>query len=108
MDKGKGTSKWAWLPTAMPKVAEMLREKRAALGDAHVNECWKRGVIDGEPGWFFAREGPIALGTPWEDAELAAFAQLGPQWIGGVGSRRCEVSTPGQALVIIRTKGAAS
>lgn len=75
MDKRGTGSKWAWLPTAMPGLAALMAQKRRELGDAHVNECWKRGVVNGEPGWFFAREGTLALGTPCvEDPELANFA----------------------------------
>lgn len=55
---------WAWLPAAMPKVAKMVKEKRALYGDSHVDECWRRGVVLGESGWFFAREGAISVGTP--------------------------------------------
>jgi hypothetical protein len=59
--------------TAMPGVARLMADKRAELGDAHVTECLMRSLA-GEPGWFFAREGPIAVGTPWDDAALANFA----------------------------------
>ena len=76
MDKGKESARWGWLPSAMPKVARLMRERRAQVGAAHVNECWKRGVIDLEPGWFFAREGALAVGTPWGDAEMANFAAM--------------------------------
>ncbi len=68
------TKTWGWLPEQMPKVQALVRDKRAEFGNAHVSECWKRGVIDGEPGWFFAREGTLAVGTPWDDPELANFA----------------------------------
>lgn len=72
MDKPKDRSPWAWLPTAMPGVARLMLERRSAQGDAHVNLCWRRGVVDGLPGWFFAREGALAVGTPW--AEFADVA----------------------------------
>lgn len=52
----------------MPGVARLVAERRARMGDAHVTECVRRGLA-GEPGWFFAREGPIAVGTPWDDGE---------------------------------------
>jgi len=71
-EQGK-ESRWDWLPTAMPGVARLMAEKRAKLGSAHVAECWRRGMA-GEPGWFFAREGAIAIGTPWNDPEMANFA----------------------------------
>lgn len=60
----KAKNNWSWLPSAMPNVAVLMKEKRALYGDAHVDECWRHGVVLGEPGWFFAREGPLAVGTP--------------------------------------------
>jgi len=70
----KSKTRWGWLPTAMPGVAKQISERRKALGDAHVNECWQRGVVQCEPGWFFAREGALAVGTPWDDPVVANFA----------------------------------
>jgi hypothetical protein len=58
---------------AMPKVAALVAEQRRRHGDAHVLECQRRGMR-GEPGWFFAREGALAVGTPWDDPMLANFA----------------------------------
>lgn len=72
MDTSK--NRWAWLPAQMPGVAKLMAEKRAKLGAAHVGECWRRGVIERQPGWFFAREGALAVGTPWDDPLLANFA----------------------------------
>ena len=89
MDKGKEPNKWGWLPTAMPGVARLMAEKRVTLGGAHVAECWRRGMA-GEAGWFFAREGVIAIGTPWGDAEMANFA--------------AQQITRTQALVVLREK----
>lgn len=74
MDKVEKENRWGWLPAQMPGVTRLIREKRVQLGDAHVNECWRRGVLEREPGWFFAREGALAIGTPWEDAEMVNFA----------------------------------
>ena len=65
---------WSWLPLMMPGVQKLMRDRRKAVGDAHVNECWKRGVILREPGWFFAREGALAVGTPWDDPLLTNMA----------------------------------
>lgn len=70
-------NRWAWLPTAMPGVARLMAQRRRELGDAHVAECWRRGVLQGEPGWFFAREGALAVGAPPDhtaDPALANFA----------------------------------
>ena len=36
-----------------------MKELRAEHGPAHVAECWRRGVVQCEPGWFFAREGVL-------------------------------------------------
>lgn len=57
----------------MPGVARLVAEKRRAYGAAHVKRCWARAMA-GEAGWFFAREGAIAIGTPWDDPVLANFA----------------------------------
>jgi hypothetical protein len=84
---GQG-NRFAWLPAAMPGVAALMAEKRATYGNAHVTECWRRGVVNLEPGWFFAREGALAVGTPWDNPVLANFAALN--------------ITSTQALVIIR------
>jgi hypothetical protein len=79
MDKGKeqaGATRWGWLPAAMPGVARLIKEKRQLLGDAHVSLCWQRGVVERQAGWFFAREGALVVGTPWDDPVLANFAAL--------------------------------
>lgn len=91
MDRKPEPSRWAWLPTAMPGVARLLGEKRLKHGAEHVKECWARGMR-GEPGWFFAREGGIAIGTPWaDDPVMANFAAA--------------QITSGQALVVLREPG---
>lgn len=61
MDKVK---KFDWLPSAMPGVAKLMAEYKAANPE-HVAECWRRGMA-GEPGYFFAREGALIIGTPWD------------------------------------------
>lgn len=65
---------WAWLPEHMPQVARLIDERRALHGDAWVNECWRRGVLRMEPGFFFAMEGPVSVGVMWGDAQLVALA----------------------------------
>lgn len=89
MDKGKKASRWAWLPEMMPGVTSRLAELRAQHGAEHVNTCWQRGVVEQRPGFFFAREGPIAIGTPPTDPELLKMCG----W---------QVS-PTQALVVLAT-----
>lgn len=87
MDNSKaGSTKWGWLPAHMPGVAKLLAEKRRTLGPAHVQRCWEQGVVMGQPGWFFAREGPLAVGVPWPEVADIAGWQV----------------TPSQALVILR------
>jgi hypothetical protein len=90
MDRGEApkAKRWAWLPEAMPGVTKMMAEKREQFGAAWVAECWAHGVTKGEPGWFFAREGALAVGTPWDEPDMEAF-----------GARALR---PGQALVILR------
>lgn len=74
MDKNSKPQSWKWLPEQMPGVARLIAEQRQVMGEAHVAECWKRGVLQREPGWFFAREGALAVGAPWDTPELANFA----------------------------------
>lgn len=72
-DKSKA-DRWGWLPAHMPGVARLMKEKRREMGDAHVRLCWDMGVNKGQPGWFFAREGPLAVGTCWpEVADVAGW-----------------------------------
>lgn len=89
MDKKK-ENRWSWLPAQMPGVAKLLAEKRRELGSDHVNTCWAHGVVQGQPGWFFAREGSLAVGVPWPEIADVAGWQV----------------TPGQAMVWLRDLGA--
>jgi len=57
----------------MPGVSAQMAEARKRWGAEHVARCWKLGVVQGLPGFFFAREGPIAVGTPWKEPELRDF-----------------------------------
>jgi hypothetical protein len=67
------TNRWGWLPDMMPGVARRLAELRKQHGPEHVELCWQRGVVEGLPGWFFVREGAIAIGTPPTDPEQLAM-----------------------------------
>lgn len=72
----KPMQRFGWMAEAMPGVARQVAEKRRLWGDEHVTRCILRSFA-GEPGWFFAREGPIAVGTPWDDDPvLRNFAAL--------------------------------
>lgn len=86
MDKGNSKGKWDWLPAHMPGVAKLLADKRRELGDAYVKQCWEMGVNQAKPGWFFAREGVLAVGTIWPEAADIAGWQV----------------TQTQAMVILR------
>lgn len=92
MDRGKA-NRWDWLPTLMPGVARQVAELRRTMGEAHVAECWRRGVIERQPGWFFAAEatqGAITVGVPWGDELMRQLA-----W---------QPITADQSLVYIRPK----
>lgn len=98
MDKGQGSGEgkggeWAWLPARMPGVARLLADKRAALGAEWVNTCWRRGVIERQPGWFYAAEGALGVGTPWADDPVIA-AYMTARF------------SPDQALLVLRPKDA--
>jgi hypothetical protein len=93
MDKEKGKAekaRWDWLPARMPGVVKLMADQRAEVGAAWVNECWRRGVLEGQPGWFWASEGALSVGTLWEDPAIVAFSALR--------------LTPTQALVVLRPK----
>lgn len=95
VDKKGAGGRWDWVPVHMPGVYRQMQEHRRKLGDAHVNECWRRGVVERQAGWFFAREGPIALGVPWgDDPVMRDFAAAS--------------ITSGQSLVVIRPVGGAT
>lgn len=94
MDSEKGRAekgRWDWLPARMPGVVKLMADKRAEMGADWVNECWKRGVLEGLPGWFWASEGALSVGTLWEDPAIVAFSALR--------------LAPTQALVVLRPKG---
>lgn len=76
---------------AMPRVGSLIAAQRKAMGDAHVTACQQRGMA-GEPGWFYAWEAGVALGTPWPEA-MAALQAADP------GNE-----FPGKALVVFRPK----
>lgn len=94
MDKTAEKRDWKWLPAQMPGVAALMAQRRKELGSAWVNECWRRSVEDLQPGWFFAREGPLTVGTPFDQPDAVNFAAMHV--------------TATQALVLIRPKEAAS
>lgn len=84
---------WKWLPEQMPGVSRLMADKRRELGAEHVRECWRRGVVNRERGWFYAVEGALAVGVPFDEPDFQA--QLLPAY------------TSTQALLILRNPGAA-
>jgi hypothetical protein len=83
MDRSK--LDWSWMTQHMPKVVAMLQEKRAAGLGKHLNLCWRMGVVQRQPGWFFAAEGAVTLGTPAEwvlvDPTVVAMRQQFPETV---------------------------
>lgn len=67
----------ALIRQAMPKVAELMADKRTEVGDAHCVTCQQRGMA-GEPGWFYAWESGLSIGTPWPEA-LEVLALVDPR-----------------------------
>lgn len=74
-EEGAKANRWQWLAEAMPKLPARMKELRTEHGPAHVAECWRRGVVRCEPGWFFARQGAVSVGAPFVgDPVLSDFA----------------------------------
>ena len=98
MDKTAATEQakrdWKWLPREMPGVAKLIAERRQQDGSAWVNECWKRGVEQLEPGWFFAVEGALMVGVLGDDAKILALAMAR--------------LSPTQSFLMLKTKEAAN
>lgn len=75
MDKKGKSGRWDWLPVAMPGVTRLIGARRREWGDSHVNLCWKRGVLELQPGWFYGREGALAVGIPFQDDEFKVLRE---------------------------------
>jgi hypothetical protein len=93
MDKVR-KNRWDWVPLAMPGVTKLMADKKREMGADWVATCWANGM-KGEPGWFFAKEGPLMVGTPWDMGHPAMQLVLQPV-------------TPTQALLFIKEKGVSS
>jgi hypothetical protein len=78
MDEGK-KNRWDWLPAQMPGVSRQLADKRRELGADWVNECWRRGVVNLEPGWFFAAEGALMVGVLGDDPAMLEVVRHGQE-----------------------------
>jgi hypothetical protein len=55
---------WDWIKRHMPRVTAMVARERELGRGALLGECWRRGVLGNEPGWFYARENGVAIGVP--------------------------------------------
>lgn len=86
---------WAFMKDHMPQVVAMLRSKRNEGLGAHIDLCWRRGVVEGRPGWFYASEGGVHVGTLSVEAAQQVLEQL-------------EATQPGQSvapLLVLRAVG---
>jgi len=55
---------WAFMVERMPRTVARIKEARAAGLGAHVDACWRAGVLDLRPGWFWAYEAGVSVGVP--------------------------------------------
>jgi hypothetical protein len=62
--KPKPKGSWAFMAAHMPNVVERIKEHRQRGDGAHIDECWRRGVVGLEPGWFWAYEAGVSVGVP--------------------------------------------
>lgn len=83
-------NRWDWLVEKLPRVAALIAQAKAEHGAAWVAQCWRCGVVEGKPGWFWASEGALSVGTLWEDARIMAMMR------GEAG--------PGASLLVLRPK----
>ncbi len=58
-------SDWVFMNRLMPRVVAEMKEWRNGSCSDHLDECWRKGVTQKLPGWFYAREGAVAVGTPF-------------------------------------------
>ena len=82
MDKNQIQVKrnWGWMAQFMPRVVAMLGEYRAKGHGAHIDECWRQGVRLQQPGWFYARENGVSVGTPFSQAETSDVLRKFSTW----------------------------
>ena len=73
---------YRWLPVHMPAVAGIVADARKLHGAEWVAQCWAKGVVQGLPGFFFAAEGPLVIGTPASAGMLTQWYELRQQLPG--------------------------
>lgn len=78
-----------WLPAVMPGVQVLIGQvRREWAKDRWFERCWRAGVVEGLPGHFWAAEGSVQVGMPWDADAVAQWLQL-------------QAEMPGVAMVCI-------
>lgn len=57
---------WAFMVERMPRTVARMKEARSKGQGAHLDVCWRKGVIELQPGWFWAYEAGVSVGVPDE------------------------------------------
>jgi hypothetical protein len=93
MDKrAKPKSSWAFMADHMPGVVARIKEARSKGEGGHIDTCWRRGVLDLEPGWFWAYEGGVSVGVP------------GPEMLADKNVQELLKHYPGLSILMLRDK----
>lgn len=69
-------NKWAWLPVMVPGVVDLMAARRQEVGADWVRYCWQQGVAEAKPGYFWAAQGPIAIGVPGDLEMVKLFRDV--------------------------------
>jgi hypothetical protein len=62
--KPKSKASWAFMVDHMPQCVAYIKRARSKGEGAHIDLCWRRGVVERQPGWFWAYEGGVSVGVP--------------------------------------------
>lgn len=90
----KPKASWAFMVEHMPGVISRIKEGRAKGEGAHIDMCWRRGVVELQPGWFWAYEAGVSVGVP------------GPDMLDDV--QRLLLEFPGLNVLMLRNKSEAA
>ncbi len=60
----KSKESWAFMREHMPGVVARIKADRSKGEGAHIDVCWRRGVVELQPGWFWAYEAGVHVGVP--------------------------------------------
>lgn len=58
--------------STMPDTADWVARKRLDWGKEHVNDCLRRATVEKQPGYFYAMERGLVVGTPFPADHPAA------------------------------------